>query len=286
MNTKHTPNAGDEVYDIHGRAASYIALTGGGHVVEPIYEDEDSGEPSFGRPETWNQVFTAPPTQKLHAEVAEIQQKIAEAQQQLHAVREQRRLEDAEYAARAGLRKQFAQLQQLDDFIAGKITHFVVLDDYNRAVQIQEFGSFIKANEDRYERKLRLVSLYGASNGDLSWHIDRYSDGSGSNGRSGYCWPATSYEDALTKAQAWLDKAYAKWKGGTGYERNYSLAYVECAKRLGLSVPDDMVQHASELAAAATERAIESARQEVEKAKARLDAELAKATGASHVHDQ
>lgn len=280
MNSKNTPKAGDEVYDIHGRAASYIALTGGGHVVEPIYEDEVSGEPSFGQPETWNQVFTTPPTQKLHAEVAEIQQKIAEAQQQLHAVREQRRAEDDQYAARAALRKQFAQLQQLDDFIAGKITHFVVLDYYSRAVQIEEFGSFIKSNEDRYERKLRLVALYGASNGDLSWNIDRYSDGSGSNGRSGYCWPATSYEDALTKAQAWLDKAYAKWKAETGYERNYSVSYVECAKKLGLTVPDDMVQHAAELASAAHERAIKSAREEVEKAQARLNAELAKATGA------
>ena len=269
------------MYDINGRAASYVALTGGGYVVEPIYQDEDSSEPVFGRPETWQQVFTAPPTQKLHAEVAEIQQKITEAQQQLYAVRKQRRVEDAEYAARAGLRKQFAQLQQLDDFIAGKITHFVVLDDYGRAVEIEERESFLVAkSEDRYDRKLRLVALYGASNGDLSWNIDRYSDGSGSSGRSGYCWPATSYEDALAKAQAWLDKACDKWKTETGHARSHALDYAKCAKKLGLSIPEEVAQHAAEIANTQKQSAIEYARKDVEKAQARLDAEIAKATGA------
>lgn len=273
------PSPGDEVFDIHGRAASYVARVSAGHIVEPLFEHDSDDGPSFGRPETWNEFFLAPPVQKLHAEVGEAQKKLNEARQQLNAVREQRREEDAQYTRRAAMRKQFDQLQKLDDYIAGKITHFVVRQDYRDSVSIEAFDSFIKSDEDKYDRKLRLLSLYGDSKGNLSWHVDRYSDGS-SSGSSGYHWPATSYEEAMQKAAEWLDARYGEWRKATDHTRNKSATYAACAIKLGLPVPDDIAADAARVEAIAGESRLKSAREAFAKAQTELNNAI-KATGAA-----
>lgn len=262
---KATPAHGDEVFDIHGRAATYLALGADGHVVQPIYEHEDYA-PSYGNPEVWRDAFTTPPTQKLHAEVAEIETKLNAARQALHEVQEQRRTEDREYAARANERKRFDQLKKLDDYIAGKITHFVVVQGYGERLSIQEFETFICSNENRYERKLRLLSLFGDSKGELNWYIDRYSDGSG--GDHGLCFPATSYEDALAVAANWLAKRYADIRKSDKKYEAYTFA--DAAARLGLTVPDDIAAWAKEVHDSARASSLKSARAEFEKAQARL----------------
>lgn len=264
-NQKKKPVQGDEVFDIHGRAAAYLALGADGHVVQPIYENEDY-EPSYGNPEVWREVFTTPPTQKLHAEVAEIETKLNAARQALHEVQEQRRTEDREYAARANERKRFDQLKKLDDYIAGKITHFVVVQGYGERLSIQEFETFIHSNENRYERKLRLLSLFGDSKGDLNWYVNRYSDGSG--GDHGLCFPATSYEEALAIAAKWLEQRYAEIRKS---EKKYeSHTFADAAARLGLMVPDDIAAWAKEVHDLARASSLNNARAELEKAQARL----------------
>ena len=276
-----TFTAGAEVYDIHGRAATYVAAVSSGHIVEPIYEHDDYEEPSYGQPETWREVFAVPPTAKLHAEVAEIEQQLLAARNALAEVRAERRAEDAEYAARGTNRKQFEKLKNLDDFIAGKITHFVVQNDYSDQVTIEPFDSFMpEANERRYEKKLRLLSLYGDSKGDLSWRIERYSDGSGDGWKHGNCWPAISYEDALAKADAWLQKRYAEWrKEPDGHQKYKSLAYADSAAALGLTIPEDIAAHAKAMREKHLQAGIASAKKDLDAAQLRYNNAIATATG-------
>jgi hypothetical protein len=269
MSEKQIPAAGDEVYDIHGRAASYIANSAYGHVVEPIYEHEDDGEQYYGKPETWREVFSSPPTEKLHNEIAALQNRLAIEQASLDAVRKMRRDEDAEYATRTAERKRFAQLQKLDDYIAGKITHFVVVRQHYDDMAITDFESFIKSTEHRYERKLRLLSLCGDSKGNLSWNVDRYSDGSG--GDSGYYWPATSYEEALQKAHEWLIERYAELRKADPDRRQKALTYAASAEKIGLTVPDDVAAWVAEMKDSQRQSNLNSARAELEKAQKRLD---------------
>lgn len=270
MSDKKTPVAGDEVYDIHGRAASYVARSvHGGHVVQPIYEHEDY-EPSYGNPEVWPEIFAKPPEQKLHGEIARLEKLRAAEQAALDAVRQMRRKEDAEYAQRAAERKRFDQLKKLDDYIAGKITHFVVEPYYSSGVTIQTFEEAMKSNESRYDKTLRLLSLYGGSDGDLSWRVDYYSDGSGSS-HSGWYFPATSYEEALAIAAKRLDDRYKKMRGSDpDQERHYASGLAASARNLGLDVPEDVAIWAAEQNEKARQSNLDHARKQLEEAQERV----------------
>lgn len=265
MNNKKIPASGDEVYDIHGQAASYVANSAHGHVVEPVYEDED-GEPHYGKPQVWSEVFSSPPTAKLHSEIAELEDKLNATRTELYQVQEQRRTEDSAYVARLNERKRFKQLQTLDDFIAGKITHFFVVEGYGERMSIQTFDQFMVSSEDRYERKLRLLSLFGGSKGDLGWYVDRYSDGSG--GSNGRCFPALSFEDAVRLASEWIDERYVALRKNE--HKHSSLELAKAAASFGLNVPEDVSQWATQTADAAHAKNLEHARKQVADAQAKL----------------
>ncbi|WP_250518631.1 hypothetical protein [Caballeronia sp. ATUFL_M1_KS5A] len=268
MSEKKNPAPGDEVYDIHGRAATYVARTSTGHIVEPIHEHEDYDEPIYGSPETWKDVFSSPPTGKLHAEVAEVEAKLNAARKELYAIQAQRHDEDRAYAARVKERERFAQLKTLDDYIAGKITHFFVVEGYGERMSIQTADQFLKANSERdWDRSLRLVSLFGDSKGNLSWCVDRYSDGSG--GSHGRCFAATSYEEALGHASKWLETRYAEMRKEEHKHRCSDLA--SAARKLNLPVPDDIAEWARQTDAAIRARNLEDARKQLANAQKRVD---------------
>lgn len=268
MSEKKKPAPGDEVYDIHGRAATYVARASTGHIVEPIHEHEEYDEPIYGSPETWKEVFSSPPTQKLHAEVAEVEAKLNAARKELYAIQAQRHDEDRAYAARVKEREKFAQLKTLDDYIAGKITHFFVVEGYGERMSIQTADQFLKANPERdWDRSLRLVSLFGDSKGNLSWCVDRYSDGSG--GSHGRCFAATSYEEALEHASKWLDRRYAEVRKEE--HKHVSSALAEAASRLKLPLPDDIAEWARQANAKTRETNLAYARKQLADAQKRVD---------------
>ena len=268
MSKTATPKAGDEVYDIRGRAGSYVANSANGHVVEPIYEHEGDDEAYYGKPEVWNEVFSSPPTERLHAGIADLEAKLNAARAELHAIQTQRREEDDAYAARLNERKRFKQLQTLDGFIAGKITHFFTVEGYGERMSIQTFDEFMVSKEDRYDRKLRLLSLFGGSKGDLAWYVDRYSDGSG--GSNGRCFPAMSYEDAVRHASEWIEGRYAEVRKND--HKHAALDLAKAADGFGLKVPDDIAKWAKQTADYIREKNLEYARKQLAEAQEKLRA--------------
>jgi hypothetical protein len=141
-----------------------------------------------------------------------------------------------------------------------------VVEGYGERMSIQTFDQFIKSDEDRYERKLRLLSLFGGSKGDLSWYVDRYSDGSG--GSNGRCFPALSYEDAVRLASEWIEARYADVR--TKEQKHASLELAKSAERFGLTVPDDIGQWAKQTADSIRESNLKHARKQLEDAQAKL----------------
>ena len=98
------------------------------------------------------------------------------------------------------------QLETLRKFMAGEITHIFVdgyrpeivsWHDDNEPYQTDNWHGNFKVEG------IKLVSLYGSSEGDLSYKINTYKDGSGCGHT---CIPASSYEEALEIAQAFFDK--------------------------------------------------------------------------------
>ncbi|MBR8434793.1 hypothetical protein KDW37_28935 [Burkholderia cenocepacia] len=262
-NVNITPKQGDEVYDIRGRAADYVASTGDGHIVRPVYEHEDH-EVSYGKPEVWNEVFSTPPVEKLHAEVLALQADLAAARDSLREVRAVRTAEDREYMARAALRKQFAQLKKLDDFIAGKITHFVLTQKYSQKIWIQTFDDFMKP-ADRDGRATRLVSLFGDSKGDLAWYRDQWSD-PGTSGAGGECYPATSLEEAQQIAASCIEKRFTDAREAT--HGGVAAELVGIATAMGVAVPQDISDRATEFNEQSHASKLKNAREQLAKAEA------------------
>ena len=98
--------------------------------------------------------------------------------------------------------KKYDALKNVFDFIDGKMTHYVV-SDYERGVNI--IDSLDRYDGGRFNEKLMV--LFGRSDGNLQWMLNRYSDGSGS-------WvdifPCCSYEEAVRVAKDWISENIKK----------------------------------------------------------------------------
>lgn len=98
------------------------------------------------------------------------------------------------------------QLTRLYDFLSGKITHFFLASTYEPKIFTWEDNDLYQ--EDFSSRRIRppeamkLITLYGRSDGSLTFMLNRYSDGSGYNMS---IIPCRSYDEALKEAQALLD---------------------------------------------------------------------------------
>ena len=169
-----------------------------GFVVEQIgYSDPDSqwrAHPMFVR-----KVFDDCPQQKrvkkLNSEIKALQERRRSIEFEVQAFETQHKDRLKKY-------KGWAPLIHLENFLDGKITHYVLADGWFGDATICTKEEADK--DDRiYRGSTRLLSLFGKSDGDLEWKLNRYSDGSGG-------WslviPCLSYEDALRETQKLIDK--------------------------------------------------------------------------------
>lgn len=224
--TQESYAPGDVVYEEHGQRHQYVAAVPGAHVVRPLYfgeEEEFRGEPVILRT-----VYREAPVAAYDERVAERQRHIEELiarrdsfQSEVATAREERR-------RMVELMKQEPALRRIEDFLAGKITHFLV-DDYG-TFAVKTFEDAMK-QEDRHDRQLRLLSLYGDTKGDLHWRINRYRDGSGGET---IAWPFTSEEDATAFAVKMIADALASADTAKQYETG---KWIERADMFGVEVP-------------------------------------------------
>lgn len=114
------------------------------------------------------------------------------------------------------------QMQTLQYFMSGSITHFFV-DSYQPKIiewEDNEINDVDTFNGRQKMDGIKLISLFGKSNGDLSYQLFRYSDGSGS---SESIYPATSYDGALAMAQAQFDRLCEGYLSGDKKDINLRL---------------------------------------------------------------
>jgi len=237
---------GDEVYSLHGEAGAYIDRVVGGHLVQPIYDSEDQEEPSYADPVTWREVFKVPPVQRLHAEIVEQDMRLQTLRKQVSDAR----LEVAEIECsareRAARLAQHRNLQQLDDFFAGKVTHLVYEEDGS----IKTLSDALERTDEWKSNSIRMLALYGDEGGGYSktkvavrpvWKVCEYHDGSGSRKDVVLC---LSLDQAK---QEQLRIIAARWDKHRSAKQNaWGLPdAVKLAREVGAPVPDDILeQHA------------------------------------------
>lgn len=84
--------------------------------------------------------------------------------------------------------------------IGGDYKFVLICSKYSK-VEILPIDNYL-VTKDGYDFSLRLMSIYGKSDGDFSWNINSYRDGSG--GRSSFI-PCETKEEAIQKAFEFLE---------------------------------------------------------------------------------
>lgn len=249
---------GDLCYTIEGVQVEYLSQLDDKHLVrEVLYADNNpESEPvGYGHIQEVLHVYSEPPLTRRHERVTALDEQIVKLGAEVQALREEKaKLENSVNATKASCVKH-AAIQHVVDAIEGKITHFVVQRWNGVGIMTRDEG--LKAEDADREfagRKMRLLTLYGDSKGNLMWNLNRWYDGSGSET---YVYPCFSMEEARITAQRLIDELAKSDK-----RRDRELA-VESAVQHRLVPPADIQ---AEMAA----EAIKSAEANVRAAEATL----------------
>ncbi|MBP9870630.1 MAG: hypothetical protein KBC53_03920 [Nitrosomonas sp.] len=117
-------------------------------------------------------------------------------------------------------------LKQMELFLTGQVK-FLVLVEYGN-YKISEFSEAISEIGDR-DNNIRLITLFGRSDGALDWKLNHYRDGSGHDKT---IFPAISLEEAKSILEEQIMESIVKIGGASD-------AMVKAKKLYGLSVPSE-----------------------------------------------
>tara|TARA_R110001606_G_scaffold30344_3_gene93816 strand:+ start:2813 stop:3619 length:807 start_codon:yes stop_codon:yes gene_type:complete len=158
-----------------------------------------------------------------------------------------------------------SQLATLNSFMAGEITHLFV-SGYSPEI-IDWINGDQSYDVDRWGGTLRLdgiklVSLYGKSDGSLVYRLSEYRDGSGGCGKT--ILPANSYQEALDLAQAECERQSADYASN---KNNYFS--MSCWEKIeGIKIPEEARQKHQAIADAAKDKRIGDLKAELAKLEA------------------
>lgn len=222
----------NERYDTRGNAYRVKTVLDDGTVLGcTLYEEPETGEELEDELQVISvPLFNHPPRQKVEAEFTELSAKVAAARKELSRLTQDVR--EAEKVGKARLAKlaQYDQLKRLEDFLDGKITHYV-LADYGPP----KIVTLAETKAEYSDRDLRLLCLFGTTNRSLVWKLNRYNDGSGCYT---YVFPCCSFEEAKETA----DKIFADHFAGKsvdGDSTHPQWGWLEAADKIGIPVPDE-----------------------------------------------
>jgi len=247
-----TPKAGETVFSEDGRQAEYVAAREEGHIVMPLYrEDDDEFEtnPWAGEPQLWFEVFEKAPVPVVDKDVAEataelqrLQTQVSEEYQKLNTMREERRALAADQNTIRERLKENEALRNIDAFLTGGITHFVKAE---YVPTIETADETLMRSTNRSGKELRLLGLFGDSErSDVRWKVCAYGDGSG--GSMTAVIPCLSLEEARERAAALLvSTTFPCLRSGklSSYHGDEAVAL---AADLGIPVPEDIATKVAE----------------------------------------
>lgn len=259
----NTFEQGATVYLLDGRECEYVATANDRHIVRPIY-DTDQG-PWLGQDEIVSGVFVNPPTERLQAEVRDLEDKIAALRaSHMEATRE---VSDSEREVKQRIARlaKFKTLERIEDYIEGRITHFVVTHEYGLSVEVQTADEALKTVDRYVSKDMRLLCLFGNTKGDFTWRVNRWSDGSGSwEEKQPFCSEGEAIEYAREICRDRLAAAVSQTHTG-----QWGSLFDSCRK-LGLVIPQAMLDRHQADQQAGAKKAVEDAKAKLAQAEARL----------------
>lgn len=235
------PLQGDEVFDISGNKFEYVSkLSDGRHVVSPYYISGD-GEEEYLSHEVFSldTVYKEPPISVKHEKIAELDVEISERREQLRLVHAE--LDEAGKNRQQLLKKlqTFQALKRIEDFIDGKFTYFIEYDSFS--FRFIEANKSLKTTSSVDRLPMKLLTLFGATNGNLQWKINAYSDGSGS---SKNVIPVETEREAMEIIQSMYKDACSDWRELPVDRRHYAMAiHWSSLNHDWIQVPEDIKEY-------------------------------------------
>ena len=232
-----------EKYLPDGRIVEFVQeLNDGRFLVRPEYQDDETGELWYSETIIVDKVFDNPPLQQYHTKIEELTNQVAELMEKIQSKRSELQKVTEEHNAlmrNDGVRE---AMERVADFLEGNFTHFATTDPWDlKVVPAKEAVD----QKDRYDRDLKLLTLFGRTNGDLAWKLNRYSDGSGSDRTIVPCKSEEEAQSVVADAIIKITKERL--------EKNKDFVpdsrHLETAKQYGAEVPEewwDMVKKKEE----------------------------------------
>lgn len=287
---------GDTVYSSDGQQAEYLMAHGDAHVVIPrFFRDDDIDEDAparfgwAGEPTVWHQVFDKPPLPVIHEEVAAARAELEQLEASIDkAQRQLRELNDGERQRMARLKENRA-LARVDEWLAGKVTHFLVWERHGNRLHVQTWKEVMNDSRERGLTRSKIPLL--VLGGSLEWdhevartHVDWYCVNDGDYLR---VIPCASEDEAIALAREALTAAaaqhlaYRRGNGIRGYDHELE-NLVESFRKVELPLPGDLAFAYGHSRRVGTNTILENARKKVVEAqealvKAEEDARVAEA---------
>lgn len=166
-----------------------------------------------GECETWEEdgrilcvaadaIFDSPPTQILAGEIKKLDAQITELRAERHELKRAVANEREQYERVMAEYAQFSPvLARLDEFIRQKnITHYFVHEKYG-VPEILSVTDTLSGQGYSRNPEGRLLTLTSTKGRTLTWTLNQYHDGSGSDYE---CTPCASHQEAFDLAQGWI----------------------------------------------------------------------------------
>ena len=150
------------------------------------------------------------------------------------------------------------QLETLKSFMVGEITHFFI-NEYDPKIGTWDDEMYSEEYRGGVVENIKLVSMYGNSNGDLEYKICEYRDGSGSKKD---VIPCKSYEEALEYAQKDFNEKAVKF-----LSENKSLNLERWMKIEGLVIPENVITKHNQIKEEAKNKRIAGLEAQIQKLK-------------------
>ena len=240
------------VYSRSGQRAKYICSVVGRyspeHFVKPEVEfglPDGEVDSSFEGAAIWHEYFLTPPREVIDKEIAALEAKAEALRLDIQKIRAEKAAIEQELSQGAEARKtRFAQhtaLERIDHFIQHGIAGYVV-ERYSD-ISIVDFKD-TKCDDNGYGRRgqFKLLTLFGCSDGDLSWCLNDYRDGSGTSHR---CVPYATEDEKQKAVETMFSEVVQRWIKDETRADYTALRIVNNAKRLGLTSLPVLVQEAA-----------------------------------------
>ena len=254
-------------YLLNGQCVNVVQkLENGKYLVENIYceSEEFYGEEANmyidrGNTHVVDKVFDKVPTEKYHDEIQALTETIRKLNETHRKVSDNLSRINTEHVERVKKLKKYKALQRLEDFIDGKITHYAILCSYRP--EVIKFGD----TKSEYSRdKLKLLTLFGNTEGNLEWGLNCYSDGSGSNET---VVPCISEDEAKIVLKDFMYKYCTETNGNKDWTP--SLEAIKKAQSFGAEIPEELIANVKAKELESLKKSEEKAEETYKKARKR-----------------